>query len=174
MPKFGPISRRDLIRYLQQLGFEGPYPGAIIIDMVRETTRLVLPNPHRSDIGRGLLNKILQQVVVLQEPFCGWIVGERLRGKEGPADGRGDLGPAFLWIVLHRVLVCACKALQPIATPSRSLQIVHLHRFPRYNRPLLFSFAYSSCSVTIAGRYLYYQYTLIFAPNCEGRHECYL
>ncbi len=27
MPKFGPISRRNLIRYLKQLGFKGPYPG---------------------------------------------------------------------------------------------------------------------------------------------------
>ena len=27
MPKFGPIKRKDLIRYLQQLGFTGPYSG---------------------------------------------------------------------------------------------------------------------------------------------------
>ena len=64
MPKFGPISRRNLIRYLKQLGFEGPYPGGNHHYMVRETTRLVLPNPHRGDIGRGLLNKILQQAEI--------------------------------------------------------------------------------------------------------------
>ena len=64
MPQFGPISRHDLIRYLKQLGFEGPYPGVITIIWVRETMRLVLPNPHRGDIGRGLLNKILQQAEV--------------------------------------------------------------------------------------------------------------
>ncbi len=27
MPAFGPIQRNDLIRYLKQLGFEGPYSG---------------------------------------------------------------------------------------------------------------------------------------------------
>ena len=64
MPKFGPISRRNLIRYLKQLGFEGPYPGGNHHYMVRGTMRLVLPNPHRGDIGRGLLNKILQQAGV--------------------------------------------------------------------------------------------------------------
>ncbi len=61
MPKFGPISRRNLIRYLRQLGFEGPYPGGKHHYMIRETTRLAIPNPHRSDIDRGLLLRILQQ-----------------------------------------------------------------------------------------------------------------
>ena len=27
MPAFGPIKRRDLIGYLRQLGFDGPYSG---------------------------------------------------------------------------------------------------------------------------------------------------
>jgi len=27
MPRLGPIKRRDLIRYLRQLGFEGPFSG---------------------------------------------------------------------------------------------------------------------------------------------------
>ena len=30
MPEFGPIGRRDLIRYLRKLGFEGPYSGESI------------------------------------------------------------------------------------------------------------------------------------------------
>ena len=64
MPKLGPIRRRDLIRYLRQLGFDGPYPGGNHHFMLRETTRLVIPNPHRGDIGRGLLHKILQQANV--------------------------------------------------------------------------------------------------------------
>lgn len=64
MPKFGPLSHRDLIRYLRKLEFEGPYSGGKHQYMVREQTRLVLPNPHRGDIGRGLLNKILAQAGV--------------------------------------------------------------------------------------------------------------
>jgi len=27
MPPFGPVKRRDLIRNLRELGFEGPYSG---------------------------------------------------------------------------------------------------------------------------------------------------
>ena len=27
MPRLGPVKRNDLIRYLKQLGFEGPYSG---------------------------------------------------------------------------------------------------------------------------------------------------
>ncbi len=27
MPPFGPIRYADLVRYLQRLGWEGPYPG---------------------------------------------------------------------------------------------------------------------------------------------------
>ena len=64
MPQFGPLSRRDFIRYLRKLGFEGPYSGGNHQYMVRDKTRLVLPNPHRGDIGRGLLNKILAQAGV--------------------------------------------------------------------------------------------------------------
>jgi|GEM_PF-6856313 len=29
MPKLGPIKRRDLIAYLQQMGFTGPIPEAL-------------------------------------------------------------------------------------------------------------------------------------------------
>ena len=61
MPRFGPISRRDLIYYLKELGFEGPHSGGNHQYMVQETTRLMIPNPHRGDIGRSLLNKILKQ-----------------------------------------------------------------------------------------------------------------
>lgn len=65
MPKFGPMRRRDFfIRYLRKLGFEGPYSGGKHQYMVRDKMRLVLPNPHRGDIGRELLNKILAQAGV--------------------------------------------------------------------------------------------------------------
>ena len=35
MPRFGPIKRKDLIGYLRQLGFEGPYAGAKHQIMIR-------------------------------------------------------------------------------------------------------------------------------------------
>jgi len=61
MPSFGPIKRKDLIRYLGKLGFEGPYVGGKHQYMVRGEIRLAIPNPHQSDISRDLLAKILRQ-----------------------------------------------------------------------------------------------------------------
>jgi predicted RNA binding protein YcfA (HicA-like mRNA interferase family) len=35
--------------------------------MVREQLRLTIPNPHRGDIGRGLLARILRQAGIERE-----------------------------------------------------------------------------------------------------------
>ena len=69
MPPFAPITRQDLIRYLRQIGFEGPYVGGKHQYMVRGTLRLVLPNPHRGDIGRDLLSRILEQAEISREEW---------------------------------------------------------------------------------------------------------
>jgi predicted RNA binding protein YcfA (HicA-like mRNA interferase family) len=61
MPPFGPIKRRDLSRYLKELGFEGPYVGGKHQYMVKEEVRVMVPNPHQGDINRDLLAKILRR-----------------------------------------------------------------------------------------------------------------
>lgn len=61
MPRPGPIKRVELIRYLQILGFEGPYSGGKHQFMLKGVIRLRLPNPHRRDVGRELLSRILKQ-----------------------------------------------------------------------------------------------------------------
>ena len=61
MPTFGPIKRPDLIRYLRQLEFEGPYSGSKHQYMVKDDITVRIPNPHRGDISRGLLVEILRQ-----------------------------------------------------------------------------------------------------------------
>ena len=61
MPHLGPIKRKDLIYYLRQLGFEGPYSGTKHQLMMRGNTTLRIPNPHQGDIGESLLVKILKQ-----------------------------------------------------------------------------------------------------------------
>ena len=61
MPPFGPIKRKDLIRCLRSLGFEGPFSGGKHQFMVRAETTLRIPNPHRNDIGKELLIRILRQ-----------------------------------------------------------------------------------------------------------------
>ena len=64
MPPFGPIARTDLIRYLRQLGFDGPFAGGRHAYMARGATSVRVPNPHRGDIGRDLLARILHQARV--------------------------------------------------------------------------------------------------------------
>ena len=69
MPRFGPVKRRDLIRYLGRLGFEGPYSGGKHQFMIKGDITLRLPNPHRSDIGKELLARILRQARIDREEW---------------------------------------------------------------------------------------------------------
>jgi hypothetical protein len=61
MPVFGPISRRDLIRYLRKLGFAGPFSGGRHQFMAKNEVTVFIPNPHEGDIGRNLLGRLLLQ-----------------------------------------------------------------------------------------------------------------
>jgi predicted RNA binding protein YcfA (HicA-like mRNA interferase family) len=66
MPRLGPIKRKDLIYYLRQLGFEGPYSGGNhqYLVKIKENITVFIPNPHQGDIGEGLLVKILKQAKI--------------------------------------------------------------------------------------------------------------
>jgi predicted RNA binding protein YcfA (HicA-like mRNA interferase family) len=61
MPSFAPIKRRDLIRYLIQMGFDGPYSGGRHQFRVKGQLKVFIPNPHDGDIGQNLLAKILKE-----------------------------------------------------------------------------------------------------------------
>jgi predicted RNA binding protein YcfA (HicA-like mRNA interferase family) len=69
MPAFGPISRRDLIRHLRQLGFDGPYSGGKHEFVIRGNITLRIPNPHRGDIGRELLSRLLRQAGIARDEW---------------------------------------------------------------------------------------------------------
>jgi predicted RNA binding protein YcfA (HicA-like mRNA interferase family) len=64
MPTFGPINRKELVRCLKQVGFEGPYSGGRHQFMVKGTLTIHIPNPHEADIGRELLTRILRQASI--------------------------------------------------------------------------------------------------------------
>ncbi len=61
MPVVGPIKRKDLIRYLKKLEFEGPFSGGKHQFMLKGKLRLTLPNPHKQELSQALLLKILRQ-----------------------------------------------------------------------------------------------------------------
>ena len=69
MPHWGPISRRKLIRAFRTLGFEGPLSGGRHQFMVRGDVVVTIPNPHGSDIGVGLLARILTQAGVSRDEW---------------------------------------------------------------------------------------------------------
>ena len=69
MPQFGPIKRNELVRYLKQLGFEGPYSGGKHQFMIKGDRTLRIPNPHRSDIGKELLARIFRQAGVPKDEW---------------------------------------------------------------------------------------------------------
>ena len=69
MPPFGPVKRRDLIRWLARLGFEGPFSGGRHQFVVRGPVTIRLPNPHEGDVSRSLLAHILRQAGVSREEW---------------------------------------------------------------------------------------------------------
>jgi len=71
MPPFGPVHRRELIRALKKFGFTGPYAGGKHEFMVREKDqlRLFIPNPHKGEISRPLLNEILHEAGISREEW---------------------------------------------------------------------------------------------------------
>ena len=71
MPKLPPVSHRDFVRRLRELGFEGPYAGGRHPQMVRDNLTLIIPNPHEGDIGVGFLTRLLRQAGITREEWLG-------------------------------------------------------------------------------------------------------
>lgn len=69
MPSFGPIKRKDLIYYLRQIGFDGPYSGGKHQIMIKGNLTLRVLNPHQSDIGKELLARVLKQAGISKEDW---------------------------------------------------------------------------------------------------------
>jgi predicted RNA binding protein YcfA (HicA-like mRNA interferase family) len=70
MPKFGSISRNNLIKNLKFLNFDGPFPGGNHQFMRNEKgVKLIIPNPHKGDIGSDFLHKILKQAGISRKDW---------------------------------------------------------------------------------------------------------
>ena len=69
MPRIGPISRRELIAAMRQVGFAGPQPGGRHEFMKRGAARVPLPNPHGREISRPLLISILREANISKEEW---------------------------------------------------------------------------------------------------------
>jgi len=69
MPKLVPLSRKELIRKLRTLGFDGPFIATRHQYMSSGTTKIFIPNPHKSDIGAPLLRRIIKQISISRDEF---------------------------------------------------------------------------------------------------------
>ena len=71
MSKLAPVSWKQFVQRLRELGFEGPYAGGRHPQMRRGDLTLILPNPHEGDIGIGFLRRLLNQAGVSREEWLG-------------------------------------------------------------------------------------------------------
>jgi predicted RNA binding protein YcfA (HicA-like mRNA interferase family) len=71
MSKLSPVSRKELVQRLRELGFEGPFAGGRHPQMRRGDLTLIIPNPHEGDIGVGFLQRLLRQAGVSREEWLG-------------------------------------------------------------------------------------------------------
>ena len=69
MVRLTPISRREFIRRMLALGFDGPYAGGKHEFLIRDERRLILPNPHQGEISIALLTRLLRQAGVAREQW---------------------------------------------------------------------------------------------------------
>jgi len=60
--RLAPVSQKDLIKRLRELGWDGPIYRSDHPFMTKEgRPALKIPNPHRGDISVDLLARILRQ-----------------------------------------------------------------------------------------------------------------
>ncbi len=71
MSRLTPVSWRDLVKRLQELGFEGPYAGGKHPQMRRGDVTVIITNPHEGYISVGLLSRLLRQAGVSREEWLG-------------------------------------------------------------------------------------------------------
>ena len=60
MPR--PLSRRELIRKLKGLSFEGPFLATKHQYMLKGSHKIFIPNPHGKDIGVPIIRNIINQI----------------------------------------------------------------------------------------------------------------
>ena len=71
MPRLLPLSWREFVRRLRELGFEGPYSGGKHPQMRRGVVTVIIPNPHEGDVSVDLLKRLLRQAGVSREEWLG-------------------------------------------------------------------------------------------------------
>lgn len=69
MTRLKPVSWREFVQRMRELGFDGPYTGGRHPQMRRENVTVIIPNPHEEVIGVGLLQRILRQAGISRQEW---------------------------------------------------------------------------------------------------------
>lgn len=69
MSKLILLSWKKLIRKLRHFGFEGPYAGGKHLYMVKGDIVLTVPNPHKCDVSKDLISRIIRQAGISHEEW---------------------------------------------------------------------------------------------------------
>ncbi len=51
-------------KVFKKSGFDGPYSGGKHPFMIKDNLTITIPNPHKAEIGRELLSRILKQAKI--------------------------------------------------------------------------------------------------------------
>ena len=71
MPRLKPVSWREFVLRMRELGFEGPYSGGRHPQMRRGSLTVIVPNPHEGEISVGFLTRLLRQAGITREEWLG-------------------------------------------------------------------------------------------------------
>ncbi len=71
MSRFKPVSWREFVRRMRELGFDGPYAGGRHPQMRRGNVTVIIPNPHEGEISVGFLSRLLRQAGITREEWLG-------------------------------------------------------------------------------------------------------
>ncbi len=64
-----PISRRELIKKLRKLGFDGPFSGGNHQFLEKKSFKIFIPNPHGKDIGKNLVRQMIHDLGISEKNF---------------------------------------------------------------------------------------------------------
>jgi predicted RNA binding protein YcfA (HicA-like mRNA interferase family) len=71
MARLKPVSWREFVQRMRELGFEGLYAGGRHPQMRRGNVTVIIPNPHEGEISVGFLTRLLRQAGITRQE---WLV----------------------------------------------------------------------------------------------------
>jgi len=64
-----PVTWKDFVAKMKDLGYEGPYSGGKHPKMRKGDLTIIIPNPHEAEIGVGFLKRLLRQAGISNDEW---------------------------------------------------------------------------------------------------------